>query len=248
MNEILSSFVLTAFAGLSTLIGFFIIFIKGEKDIIITFSLAFASSVMVTISVIDLIPSSFSYLNKYNLIFRLLLMAFFFILGVFISFYISGKIENENSLKKLGIISMIAIILHNIPEGIITFMVSGVNFNLGIKLALAISLHNIPEGISIGIPYYYATSSKVKTFFLVLISAFSEILGAIFAYFFLRNFITDFFIGCIFSLIAGIMINISLTELLPESFKYGNNKIIYFAFSLGVFVMIISHLIIYLLF
>ena len=80
MNEILSSFILTSLAGFSTLIGFFITFIKGDKDKIITFCLSFASAVMFTISIIDLIPSSFSYLNNYNLIFRILLMAFFFIL------------------------------------------------------------------------------------------------------------------------------------------------------------------------
>ena len=179
MNKILSSFILTSLAGLSTIIGYFIIFIKGDKKKLITFSLAFASGVMITISLIDLIPSSFTYLSSYNLVFRLLLMAFFFVLGVFLSFYISIHVGNqESSLKKVGIISMIAIILHNIPEGIITFMVSGVNLNLGIKLAIAISLHNIPEGISIAIPLYFATKKKFKTFIYVLISGFSEILGA----------------------------------------------------------------------
>ena len=246
MNGIISSFILTTLAGLSTLIGYFIIFIRGNKNKIITFSLAFASGVMLTISIIDLIPSSFSYLNNYNLFFRLLIMAFFFILGVFLSSFISSLCEknNTNSLKKVGIISMIAIILHNIPEGIITFMVSGVDFNLGIKLALAISLHNIPEGISISIPLFYATKKKIKTFFVVLISGFSEILGAIICYLFLSKFINNFLIGCCFSLIAGIMINISLTELLPESFKYNETKLSYFGFIIGSIVMIISHIII----
>lgn len=245
MNRILSSFILTSLASLSTLIGYFIIFFKGDKNKLITFSLSFASGVMITISVIDLIPSSFSYLDKYQLLFRLLIMAFFFVLGIYLSFYISGMVEktSNNSLKKVGIVSMLAIVLHNIPEGIITFMVSGVNLNLGIKLALAISLHNIPEGISIAIPLYYATRKKMKTFFVVLLSGFSEILGAILCFLFLRNVINNTIIGCIFSLIAGIMINISMTELLPESFKYYHPKICYVGFVIGSIVMIMSHII-----
>ena len=243
MSKILTSFILTSLAGLSTLLGYFVIFFKGDKDKIICFSLSFASGVMVTISVIDLIPSSFSYLFSYQLFFRILIMAFFFVLGVFLSFYLSFKIDKKsnNSLKKVGMISMLAIVLHNIPEGIITFLVSSVNVNLGIKLSLAISLHNIPEGISIAVPLYYATGKKLKVFFVVLLSSLSEILGAILCFLFLKNIINDFFIGICFSLIAGIMINISFSEILPEAFKYHENKICYLGFILGVIVMIISH-------
>ena len=242
--RILSSFILTSLAGLSTILGYFIIFFKGDKKKIITFSLAFAAGVMLTISVTDLIPSSFNYLSNYNLVFRLLLMSFFFVLGVFLSFYISLKVPSgEDSLKKVGIISMLAIILHNIPEGIITFMVSGVNFNLGIKLAIAISLHNIPEGISIAVPLYFATKKKFKTFIYVLISGFSEILGAVLCFLFLQNLINNFLIGCVFSLIAGIMINISLSELLPESLKYQKKKLVFLGFFIGFLVMFLSHII-----
>ena len=246
MKEILSSFILTSLAGLSTLIGYFIIFIKGDKNKIIAFALSFASGIMLTISIIDLIPSSNGYLKNYHIIFRFLLMIFFFIFGVFISSYISKKVEinNQDSLKKVGIISMLAIIIHNIPEGIITFMVSGIDFKLGIKLAIAISLHNIPEGISIAIPYFYATKKKLKTFIFVLISGLSELLGAIICYIFLRNLINDFIIGCIFSLIAGIMINISLSELLPESFKYKNTRTSYLGFVIGIIIMILSHILV----
>lgn len=242
--RIFSSFILTSLAGLSTILGYFIIFFKGDKKKIITFSLSFAAGVMLTISVTDLIPSSFNYLSNYNLVFRLLLMSFFFVLGVFLSFYISLKVPSgEDSLKKVGIISMLAIILHNIPEGIITFMVSGVNFNLGIKLAIAISLHNIPEGISIAVPLYFATKKKFKTFIYVLISGFSEILGAVLCFLFLQNLINNFLIGCVFSLIAGIMINISLSELLPESLKYQKKKLVFFGFFIGFLVMFLSHII-----
>ena len=242
MNNFISSFILTSIAGLSTILGFFIIFLPFDRKKIITFSLAFSSSVMFTISVIDLIPSSFSYLNNYNFIFKILLFMFFLVLGIFLSNYISHKIDDNNNLKKIGIVSLIAIILHNIPEGIITFMVSGVNLSLGIELAIAIGLHNIPEGVSIAIPYFYATNKKIKTFMIVLMAGLSEVLGAFICFIFLKNIINDFFIGISFSLIAGIMINISLTELLPEALTYKNKKLVIIGLVLGSLAMIISHI------
>lgn len=243
MNLVFSSFLLTTLAGLATLIGYFIIYVKGNKNKIISFSLALASGVMLTISVIDLIPSSYIYLSNYQLFLRLLLMIFFFLLGHFLSSYLAFFVDKTsgNSLEKVGIITMLAIVFHNIPEGIITFMVSGVNFKLGIKLAIAISMHNIPEGISIAIPYYYATKRKRKTFLLVLISSLSEIFGAFIAYIFLKKYLTNFLIGSCFSMIAGIMINISINELLKEAIGYKLKKIIILGFITGSFLMIISH-------
>lgn len=243
MNNIIFSFLLTALAGLATIIGYFIIFIKINQDKIISFSLAFSASVMFTISFIDLLPSAFSYLKYYNFFFKYLLIFFFFILGIFISNYISLKVKNNNSnLNKIGLISLIAIILHNIPEGIITFMVSGVNFRLGMELAIAISMHNIPEGISIAIPIFYGTNNKIKTFFMVLIAGFSELFGAIICYLFLKNIITNIFIGINFSFIAGIMINISIKELLPEAILYKNNKLVFLGIIFGSITMILSHI------
>jgi len=242
MNNFISSFILTSMAGLSTIIGFFIIFLPFNKDKIIAFSLAFSSSVMFTISIIDLIPSSSAYLNNYNVIFKVLLIMFFLILGICMSNYISHKVDNDNNLKKIGIVSLIAIILHNIPEGIITFMVSGVNLSLGIELAIAIGMHNIPEGVSIAIPLYYATNKKLKTFIIVLIAGLSEVVGALICFIFLKNIINDFFIGIIFSIISGIMINISLTELLPGALSYQNKKLVTIGLVLGSLVMIISHI------
>lgn len=242
MNKIVISFLLTSFAGLSTLIGYFMIFIKGDKEKIITFSLSFSASVMITLSLIDLIPSSLNYLNNYMIYFRLLIVIFFFILGICLSYFISHKIENNNSLKKIGIISLLTIILHNIPEGIITFIISGVNISFGIKLAIAIGLHNIPEGISIAIPIYYGTNNKLKTFIIVLIAGLSEILGAMLCYLFLSNIINNFFIGIIFAIISGMMINISISELLPVAFIYKKKSIIILGVIIGFVMIIVSHL------
>ena len=121
-------------------------------------------------------------------------------------------------------------------------MVSGVNFRLGMELAIAISMHNIPEGISIAIPIFYGTNNKIKTFFMVLIAGFSELFGAIICYLFLKNIITNIFIGINFSFIAGIMINISIKELLPEAILYKNNKLVFLGIIFGSITMILSHI------
>lgn len=242
MNKIVISFLLTTLAGLSTIIGYFMIFIKGDKEKIITFSLSFSASVMITLSIIDLIPSSLKYLNNYMFIYKILIFLFFFILGIYLSYFISHKINNNNSLEKIGIISLLTIILHNIPEGIITFIISEVNIKLGIDLGIAIGMHNIPEGISIAIPLYYGTKNKIKTFIIVLIAGLSEIFGAFLGYLFLSKIINNFFIGIIFSIIAGMMINISIFELLPEVFKYNKKPIMFLGLIIGSIIIIISHI------
>ena len=243
MNKVLYPFILSFIASISTILGYFIIYLKCNIKKIITFSLSFATSVMITISLTDLIPSSFVYLSEFVFFYRVLILFFFLILGIFLSYYISLKVDSNNSLERVGIISMLAIILHNIPEGIITFMVSKVNLNLGLKLAIAIGLHNIPEGISIVVPLYFATKKKLKTFLIVLISGLSELLGSILAYLFLSQYINTLIIGCIFSLTAGIMLNISLTEILKEAIKYKEKKYLILGLLLGTIVMLLSHFI-----
>lgn len=244
MNEIGTSFLLTTFAGLSTVIGYFMIFLKGDKEKIIAFSLSFSASVMLTISILDLIPSSLSYLKEYMFFFRILLFSFFFFLGLYTSYFISHKVEQKksNSLEKIGIISLLAIVLHNIPEGIITFMVSGVNLSLGLELAIGIGMHNIPEGVSIAIPLYYGTKNKIKTFLVVFLAGLSEVLGAFLCFLFLKNYINSFIIGIIFAFIAGMMMNISLTELLPESFQYKKRRIVFLGFLTGFIMLFMSHI------
>ena len=228
------------------MIGFLFIFVKNDRNNIISSSLGFASGVMITISIIDLIPNSFLLISKnnksINTLFCVLIGLF---LGILISSIIDIKVEkhSKNKLKlyKLGIINMLAIILHNIPEGIVTYITSTNNINLGISITIAIALHNIPEGISISIPIYYATRSKLKPFIYTLISAISEPLGAIFAYLFLSKAINNTVLGIIYSIVGGIMINIAINELYRESISYNKkNTIIYFI--LGSLIMIVNHI------
>ena len=182
MNNINIAFILTILAGLSTLLGIIPCLIKtNKKNNIICASLSFASGVMLSISTLDLIPESFKLIKISQSIIKLLIIFISIITGIIISKIINLKInqKSNNSLYKVGIISMIAIIIHNIPEGIITFISTTKNIKLGISLAIAIALHNIPEGISISIPIFYSTNNKYKAILYTLISGLSELFGAI---------------------------------------------------------------------
>lgn len=250
MNNVMISFIISTLAGLSTMIGSIFAFLKVKNiNNMINAALSFASGVMLTVSMTDLLPESFnSLIQGYYLIPTILIMILFFIVGVCLSLiinkYVPTDITKDNKkLYKLGIISMIAIVLHNIPEGIATFMASTRDTKLGISLAIAISLHNIPEGISIAVPLYLSTRNKAKTLFYTFISGISELIGALITYLFLFNFISDTVMGLLLSLIAGIMTYISLMELLPYALNLNNKKRSYLYFLIGILFMLICHFI-----
>lgn len=247
MTSNIYAFFLTIIAGISTLLGFLCIYIKKDKNNIISASLGFASGVMITISIIDLIPNSFLLIINNNSKLYALIYAFIgFLAGIIISSIIDVKIEkkSKNSLKlyKLGIITLIVIVLHNIPEGIATFITASNNNKLGLILTIAIALHNIPEGISISIPIYYSTNNKFKAFFYTFISGISEPIGALIAYIFLAKYINNTILGIIYSIIAGIMINIAINELYKESISYNRKKTKTY-FIIGSLLMILNHII-----
>ena len=227
-------FLISSISGLSTLIGFFFIYIKKDKEKIIKNSLALSSGIMLCISIIELMPEGINLL-KSTYIKALLPL----IIGMSLPILINKTIKEEE-LYKIGIISSIAIMMHNIPEGIITYLTSVKNIKLGLNIALAIAMHNIPEGITIAIPIYFSTKNKYKTFKLVLISALSEPLGALLAHIFLKNTITDNIIGTILLIVAGIMTYLSIIELLPKALKYKEKKNTIFFFIIGIIIMYIS--------
>lgn len=245
MNEILP-FLLCLIAGLSTLLGSLFIFIKGNKNNIIKYALAFASGVMISVSIFDLIPESLTMFQSTtkNSIFSNI--AFFIIIGLIIPLFIDkilpNKLDQNSKLYKLGIFAMIAIIIHNIPEGIATYISSKTNIKLGISITIAIAMHNIPEGISIAMPVYYATKNKKKAIGLTFISGMSEPLGAFLAFIFLKPIINDTIMGALFAIIAGIMAYISIIELLPTALQYKEKKKTIISFLIGILFMYVNHM------
>jgi ZIP family zinc transporter len=235
MNNI--AFLITFISSISTLLGVVFIFFNIKKeDVIISSSLAFASGVMLSISLFDLIPEAFVMVNnKFVIVFIL------FLLGIFISYIIDKYMDKYNdSLYKVGIISFLGLVIHNIPEGIITFITSYKNVKLGLSMGIAIGMHNIPEGISISVPIYYSTKKRLVAFLYTFIASLAEVFGAFITFLFLRYYINDLVMGMLFSFIGGLMIYMSLFELFIESLKYGNNNRSYCLFLFGNVIMLVS--------
>ena len=244
MNNYIA-FILTFIAGFSTMIGTFIVFLFKNKNLnFLIGGLSFASSVMLFVSLFDLIPESIIFFNNiFNPFISILISIIFLFLGVCISIIISKLLPNsfsQESLYKLGIITMISLVIHNIPEGIATFITTSENIKLGISITIAIAMHNIPEGVSISLPIYYYSKSYKKAFLYTFICAISEPFGAFLAYLFLKpSFIV---LGNVYSIIAGIMIYISIYELLPSAYKYKRYRIIFLFYILGFILVLLNTL------
>jgi ZIP family zinc transporter len=134
----------------------------------------------------------------------------------------------QQHLMRMGLFTALAIAIHNFPEGLATFLAALQDPTVGIAIAIAIALHNIPEGISVSVPIFYATGNRKKAFIYSMLSGLAEPVGAVIAYLALRFFlagdsgvIPPQFMGMLFGGVAGIMVYISLDELLPTSRAYG---------------------------
>ena len=239
--EIFTSFLLTSIAGLSTILGFLFTYLKTKNiNRMICIFLSFAFGVMVFISLKELTITPIKYILITNNIYNSL--AIIIIIPIIIYYIINNLnkcIKNNDSLYRVGVLSAISLILHNIPEGIITFMTSSINMNLGIKLSLAIIAHNIPEGILISIPIYYATKSRGKALLFTLIAGISEVFGGILFYLLFNKYFTINLINIILYMIGCLMIIISLKEILPEILKYKNILWFLIGIILSLFILLI---------
>ncbi|MFH7818481.1 zinc transporter ZupT [Neobacillus thermocopriae] len=152
--------------------------------------------------------------------------------------YGAGTIQPE--LLKMGTFTALAIAIHNFPEGIATFTSALQDPKLGIAIAVAIAIHNIPEGIAVSVPVYFATGDKKMAFKLSFLSGLAEPIGAFVAYLFLLPFLNDLVFGIIFAAVAGIMVFISLDELLPAAKKYDEAHLSIYGLIGGMAVMALS--------
>jgi zinc transporter, ZIP family len=148
---------------------------------------------------------------------------------------------NQNQkLLRLGVFSALALAIHNFPEGLATFMSAINDPSYGISIAFAVAVHNIPEGIAVAIPIYYATQSRSKAFWYSFLSGLAEPIGALLGYFILMQFFDDSAFGIIFSAVAGIMVFISLNELIPTAREYAGQKLTMLGILLGMLIMAVS--------
>ncbi len=153
---------------------------------------------------------------------------------------------HHKKLLRMGLFTALAIGIHNFPEGLATFLAALEDPSVGIAIAIAIALHNIPEGISVSVPIYYATGDRKKAFIYSSLSGLAEPVGAVIGYLAIRFFLGESgeippqIMGILFGGVAGIMVYISLDELLPTSRAYGKGHDSLFGLVAGMGVMAIS--------
>ncbi len=252
-------FLLTLFAGLSTGIGSAIALLaKKTNKRLLSFSLGLSAGVMIYISFVELFKESQEILvlehgEKPGML--LAILSFFagmLLIGLIDKLVPSHENPHEirsveagyeppkGKLMRVGVLTALAIGIHNFPEGMATFTAAMQDPSLGIAIAAAVAIHNIPEGIAVSIPVFYATGSRKKAFYLSFLSGLAEPLGALIAFLVLAPFLSPLLMAYIFAIVAGIMVYISFDELLPAAQEYGEHHIAIYGLIAGMVIMAIS--------
>lgn len=260
-TNVLIALGLTLFAGLSTGIGSALAFFaKSTNTRFLSLSLGFSAGVMIYVSLVEIFFKARTVLSEElgdKQGYWITVLAFFlgiFLIGIIDRLVPSSKNPHEirmvedfnpearkkKKLMRMGVFSALAIGIHNFPEGLATFMAALTDLSLGIPIAVAIAIHNIPEGIAVSVPIYYATGSKKKAFLYSFLSGLAEPVGALLGYLVLMPFMNNLMFGFIFAGTAGIMIFISLDELLPAAREYGEHHLSIYGLISGMALMALS--------
>lgn len=231
--EVITAFLVCMGAAAATVLGgLIVIYTRVPQPRLLAFGLSFAGGAMIYISLVEILVKSqlaFGQVWAPKPAYIAATLAFF--AGVFLLVILDRLIPNPHAglavkhqeparIKHLGLLTMLAITAHNVPEGMATFFATLDNPSIGLALAFAIAVHNIPEGISIAVPVYVATGSRIKTLAATTISAVAEPLGALLGYAVLAPFLSPAVYGSVFGVIAGAMVYLSLDELLPTAKRY----------------------------
>ena len=261
MHDVLLAFGLTLIAGLSTGIGSLIAFLdKRTSRRFLSVSLGFSAGVMVYVSMVEILATAQESLTA-GLGARggawATVAAFFG--GMLLIAVIDKLIPSEENphearlveseregaprpqkLMRMGVLTALAIAVHNFPEGLATFVSALQEPNVAIPIVAAIAIHNIPEGIAVSVPIYQATGSRRKAFCYSFLSGLAEPLGALVGYLLLLPLMSDAVFGVIFAAVAGIMVFISFDELLPAAREYGEHHLSIYGLISGMAVMAVS--------
>ncbi len=234
------AFLLTTIAGFATGIGSALAYLtKRTRKGFLAASLGFSAGVMIYVSFVELFRQASDLLTAHHgkVTGGMITAASFFAGMLFIALidfavpsyenpHEGGLVEEmkqvaeDHRLKRLGVMTALAIAIHNFPEGIATFFAALTDPAIGITVTIAIALHNIPEGISISVPMYYATGSRTKAFWYSFLTGVSEPLGAVAGYLILRPYLSDELLGIVFAAVGGVMVFISIDQLIPHAKTY----------------------------
>lgn len=249
IENFLFGVILALIAGLSTSIGGVMAFIfKDPGPKFLSGVMGFSAGVMIFISFAEL-------LQKAILLFEIFIGSLFFFLGMGIMFVIDVAVSHKyhfqedyfkeectinERLTKASYFVFLGVFIHNLPEGLATMVGTLENVQLGIILAFAIALHNIPEGIAVAIPACASFDDEKKGFLLAFLSGMSEPIGAIVFGLIFLPFINEYVITALLAVVAGIMVYISVDELLPISQCFGNERMSMIGLVSGMFIMALS--------
>lgn len=261
MENVMLAFLLTLVAGLSTGVGSLIAFFsKKTNKKFLSVSLGFSAGVMIYVSLVEIFQKAkISLSGELGERMGAWATVFAFFGGIFLIALIDKLIpedenpheaktvladseENKESrhLLRMGAFTALAIAIHNLPEGLATFVSAMQDPGIAIPIVAAIAIHNVPEGIAVSVPIYQATGSRKKAFLYSFLSGFAEPVGALVGWLLLMPIMNDVIYGVIFAGVAGIMIFISVDELLPAAREYGEHHLSIYGLVGGMAVMAVS--------
>jgi ZIP family zinc transporter len=258
LSPFITALLVTTAAGLATTVGgAMVLFTRRPSPRLLAFGLAFAAGAMVYVSLAEILPkATIAFTAMDGARHGLAWATAAFLAGLLLIVAIDQLIPNPHDsldkqapsyagdnpaqLRKIGLLTGVAITAHNLPEGLATFFATLDSPALGLPLALAIAVHNIPEGIAIAIPVFAATRSRRAALLASLVSGLAEPVGALTGYALLGGHVTDALYGWVFGVIAGIMVYLSLDELLPAAKRHATGHETVYGLVGGMALMSIS--------
>lgn len=238
--------VLTLVLGFFIIIGAFLMHIFENKERFLVISLSMAFGVMASLIFLELLPESFEIFNeKYSSIISIAMILIFSIIGFLIlkildKFIPDHEDDDEANLIHVGIVSSIAIILHNIIEGMAIYNTFNTSINLGILLSIGVGLHNIPLGMVLSSIFYKSLSNKKKSNVIIFLISTSTFVGGLIMCIFNNVFKNEFIIGLLLSITVGMLVYINIIEILPKLIKSKDKKMIITSIIVGILILFVS--------
>lgn len=243
---------ITLLVGLFTVVGSMLVFFTKNNKKFINFSICLAFGVMITLGVLELLPESYELITAHiNTPYNIMMLLLCIGVGIMVLKTLDSFVPDHNhdhkhdkehklNLFHIGIISSIALVLHNIIEGITLYSALVMSLNSGIMMGLAIGIHNIPLGMVISSTFYKKTSSKVKTVIISTIISLSTFVGGLLAYICSGYVMSELLEGILLAVTLGMIIYITVFELLAQIKEIKNKKFSIGVILIGIIVMLIS--------
>lgn len=252
----LFALLLTLVLGLFILLGTIIVFITKNNEKFVSFSLALAFGVMISLSIFELFPEAYEHLEilenwKIPVLLGCIMVGIIILklLDHFIPHHADdeghhhSKKEHMEHLYHIGIVSSIALVLHNLIEGMAIYGTASTSIHLGLLVGLGVGLHNIPMGMVIASTFYKSSENKKKTVVISFLISISTFVGGLIMFFLNGIMKEELILGILLSITLGMIIYIALFELLEQMIHSKNKKETIIGIILGTSILFLSLLI-----